>query len=127
MQQRKKINRKSVSLVNSNLHEKRLISKYNKFQRWVAKIIRVELADTYQYMFRIQYKGNARLQQGDAVVNTQGVIFAVALESNRLAMIVTLDSYKEKPKVYGKLEIIEKSLDEVAKDKQKERKLKAIK
>jgi len=125
--QEKKINRKSVSLINSELHEKRLMSKYKKWQHWIAKIIRVELADTYQYMYRIQYKGNARLKQGDAVVNSQGVIFAVAMESNRLAMIVTLDPYMEKPKVYDKLTILEKSMDEVSKDRQKERNLKAIK
>lgn len=122
-----KVNRKYVEIVNSNLEKKRLMSKYSKFQQWISKRFKLELADTYQYLFRIQYKGRVRLKVGDAVVNSQGVIFSVVMESNRLAMLASIDNYMEKPVVRGKLTILEKSTNEIAKDREKERNLKVIK
>lgn len=103
-----KVTRKRVSIKTSQVTKKNLVSKYNKFQLWVAWLIRVQLADRYNYLFRIDYKGMTRLRPNDVVVNSEGVIFLVIQESNRLAMLVTKDAYMEKPKMYGTLTILEK-------------------
>ena len=105
----KKVQRKHVLITNSELVKKRIaVSKYNKFQLWIAKVFKLELKDRYQYLYRIAYKGTTRLKNNDIVCNTDGVIFVVVKEESRLAMIVSKDFFGEKPSVRGKLIIIDK-------------------
>lgn len=102
-----KVSRKHVKIRNSELIKKELKSEYKKWQLWAAKKIGVRVADSYQYLFRVEYFGLTRLKVNDIVVNSEGVIMLVIKESNRLAMLVTKDAYSEKPKVYGNLILID--------------------
>lgn len=102
-----KVIRKFVSIQDSEVTEKKVVSKYKKWQLKAAKWIGVEVADNHQYLFRIDYKGNVRLKPNDIVVNEQGLFFLVPRESNRLAMLISKDALPEKPKMYGKLYIID--------------------
>ena len=104
----KKVIRKHVLIQSSEQTERRVVSKYNKFQLLMAKILRVELADNYQYVFRLDYKGTVRLKPNDIICNDNGIIFLVMRETNRIAMLVSKDAYQEKPKMWGKLTIIDK-------------------
>ena len=105
----KKIIRKTVSVSKSEILEKHLKSKYNKFQRFVSKhILRVHLADAYEFLFRVQYKGSAKLKVNDIVVNSQGVMFAVLREENRIALIVSMGSFVKEPYIKGTITIMEK-------------------
>ncbi len=101
-----KVIRKHVSVQASEMTEKQVISKYKKWQLWIAKIIKVDLADNYQYLFRIDYKGNARLRTNDIVCNSDGVIFLVIKENNRMAILVSQKAFPDKPKMFGTLTII---------------------
>lgn len=101
-----KIVRKRVSIQSSEMTEKRVISKYNKFQLLIAKIINVNLADNYQYLYRIDYKGAVRLRPNDIVCNSDGVVFLVIKENNRLAMLISQDAFPDKPKMFGSLHVI---------------------
>lgn len=102
-----KVVRRHVAIRQSNLVEKELHTKYNKLQLFIAKTFKLNLLDAYQYLYRVEYYGTSRLKANDIVVNSQGVVFVVLKESNRLAMIVSKDSYTEKPKVYGSLTLLE--------------------
>lgn len=101
-----KVVRKRISIQSSQMTEKRAVSKYKKWQLWIAKIINVSLADNYQYLFRIDYKGNVRLRPNDIVCNSDGVIFLVIKENNRMAMLVSQDAFPDKPKMFGSLHVI---------------------
>jgi hypothetical protein len=107
-----KVIRKHVSIQASEMTEKRVMSRYKKWQLIIAKWIGVEVADNYQYLFRVDYKGNVRLRSNDIICNEQGVIFLVLKENNRLAMLVSKDASKDVPKMYGKLTILSKLEDE---------------
>ena len=101
-----KIVRKRISVQASQMTEKKAVSKYKKWQLWIAKKIKVDLADNYQYLFRIDYKGTVRLKPNDIVCNSDGVIFLVLKENNRMAMLVSQDAFPDKPKMFGSLTII---------------------
>ncbi len=101
-----KIVRKRISIQSAEQTEKKAVSKYKKWQLWIAKIIKIDLADNYQYLFRIDYKGNTRLRQNDIVCNSDGVVFLVLKENNRMAILVSQDAFPDKPKMFGSLVII---------------------
>lgn len=101
-----KVIRKHVSVQASEMTEKRVISKYKKWQLWIAKIININVADNHQYLFRIDYKGAVRLRPNDIVCNSDGVIFLIIKENNRMAMLVSQDAFPDKPKMFGTLTII---------------------
>lgn len=109
-----KVVRKHVSIQSAEQTEKRVISKYKKWQLWIAKKIKVEVADNYQYLFNIDYKGTTRLKRNDILCNSDGVIFVVLREQNRLAVLVSRDATINKPKMHGSLFIIS-NLDNEAK------------
>ena len=110
-----KVVRKHVVVQEFEVIDTRLIkSKYNKFVLWLAKVFNWDLKDNLQYVFRVRYTGGTRLQINDVVINKQGVIMVVVREANRIAMLVTRDSFSEKPNLYGKLTII---IDEKEKNK----------
>ena len=112
-----KVVRKHVVVQEFEVIDTRLIkSKYNKFVLWLAKVFNWDLKDNLQYVFRVRYTGGTRLQINDVVINKQGVIMVVVREANRIAMLVTRDSFSEKPNLYGKLTII---IDEKEKNKLK--------
>lgn len=111
----KKIIRQHVSIAESNLHEKQVQTMYSKFQHKIAKLFKLTLADKYQYLFKVRYVGNVRLKQNDVLINSEGVIFVVIMETNRIAMIVSKDAYIEKPKVYDKLTVLEKGKEQTIK------------
>lgn len=102
--------RKHIKVLNYALEKERVAkSQYNKFQRLVAKLIRVKLADKQQYLFQIHYKGNVKLAHGDVIANKQGVIFGVIQgNNNREARIVTLDGFVQKPNMNGTFLFIDK-------------------
>ena len=51
--QPKKVVRKHVKVKQYETVKKNLAkSRYNKFQLWIAKLFKLELLDTYQYLFR---------------------------------------------------------------------------
>ena len=96
--------KKSFQVVKSELVQKILKSKYNKFQRLISKWIKVEPADFHEYLIRIKYKsGNTVLKEDDIVNNRHGVIFVVikTLPLEKLAIIATVQPQKEKPLMYG--------------------------
>ena len=97
-----------VHIKDSQVTEKKLVSRYNAFQRRVCKIIKVTPADSYQYCFRFQYYGNTRLKVNDLVINSEKIIFMIIKESNGLAMMVPSKAYINKPKVYGNLTIVDR-------------------
>lgn len=104
----KKVQRKFINVQKAEVVKKHLNSKYKKWQLKIAKWIGVEVSDTYQYLFRIAYKGSARLKVNDVVATLDGEVFAVMREENRIAMIASSIGYTKKPTVRGKLYIIEK-------------------
>tara|TARA_Y100000593_G_scaffold95011_1_gene198200 strand:+ start:7468 stop:7803 length:336 start_codon:yes stop_codon:yes gene_type:complete len=107
--QPKKVVRKHVKVKQYETVKKNLAkSRYNKFQLWIAKLFKLELLDTYQYLFRVEYFGSTRLNVNDIVFNSTGQIFVVIREQNRLAMLVSKDSWAEKPNMYGTLTILDK-------------------
>ena len=105
----KKVSRKHVSITNSELIKKRVAkSKHSKFVLWVAGLFNLELKDQYQFLYRVSYKGGTKLKPNDIVCNSDGVVFVVVKEQNRLAMIVSKDFFGEKPNVRGKLILLDK-------------------
>ena len=103
----KKVIRDRVSILNSELTKKNLtISDHPKWKLLIIKWLNVEVRDKHQYLFRISYNGSAKLRANDVVANSEGVIFLVIQEANRVAMIVSKDSFYDKPKVYGSLTVI---------------------
>ena len=106
---RNKLVRKFVIIQKSEVVKKHLNTKYKSWQLKLCKLIGVEPADAYQYAFRISYKSsNARLRVNDVVSTEDGEIFGVMREENRIAMLASSEAYIHKPKMYGKLFIIEK-------------------
>lgn len=97
-----------VRIKNSTVTEKRLVTKYSKFQLLVSKFIGVIPEDSYQYCFRIEYFGSIRLKVRDLVINSEKVVFMVVKESNGLAMLVASKAYNTKPKVFGSLTIVDR-------------------
>jgi hypothetical protein len=96
--------KKSFQVIKSELVQKRLKSRYNKFQRLMAKWLRVEPADFHEYLIRIKYKsGNTTLKADDVVINRHGTLFVVidTAPTDKLALIVTVQPQKEKPLMYG--------------------------
>lgn len=109
----KKVSRKTVQIKKAELTRKEPSkSHYNKFQIWVAKKLKLVLQDHNRYLYRIQYTGSTRLKPDDIVFSTQGVMFIVVKEENRLAMILSENAMPERPAVYGTLTILEKSENE---------------
>lgn len=104
----KKVQRKFVTIKNSELLKTHLNTKYKKWQLKIAKWIGVEVADTYQYSFRIDYVGSARLKVNDVVSTQDGELFGVMREQNRIAVLASSIAYVNKPVMRGKLYIIEK-------------------
>lgn len=108
MQTPTKVDRKHVVITFIENQQKRVEkSLYSKFQLKIAEWLKIQVAEQYQYLFDIQYKGNVKLKQGDALANEQGIIFAVVHEKNKVAKIVTMVSYLEIPNIKGKLYLIE--------------------
>jgi len=104
----KKVNRKTITVLESNLIRSVLVSKYKKWQQKLAKILKVRLADAYERGYKIRYKGSTRLKNGDVLFNSEQVLFYVAQEHNRTAIIVTAEATVTKPSVRGTLTILEK-------------------
>lgn len=111
----KKVHKTFVTISQSEVVKKNLDTKYSKWQLRIAKMIKVEVADAYQYCFRINYKGNFKLKANDIIVNESGQIFAVLKELNRVAMVVSHDAFTEKPLMYGKLVIVQRDFDKGSK------------
>jgi hypothetical protein len=88
------------------LLESKLQTKYNKFQHFIAKLFKLVLADTYYHVFRINYKGNARIKKDMLVMNEQGYLFKVADVRNRTMILVTIQPLLQRPKMNGKIVII---------------------
>lgn len=108
----KKINRKNIYILKYELEKKRILS--NEKKKWksqVAKFLKLEIQEKYQYLYRVNYKGSARLKSRDIICNSEGVLFAVVQEQNRRARIVTIDTYAQKPIMHGKFIIVEKAGD----------------
>jgi hypothetical protein len=104
----KKIIRKKVKVKQYEMTKRHIdVSKYNKFQLWIAKLFKLDLLDAHKYVFRIEYYGQTRLKPKQAVVNSQGVVFVVLREQNRVAILVTLYSCFDKPNLYGDLTLLE--------------------
>jgi hypothetical protein len=104
----KKVVRKKVKVKQYEMTKRHMdASKYNKFQLWAAKLLKLDLMDAYKYVFRIEYYGSTKLRTKDIIVNEQGVVFTVLKEQNRVALIVTPYSCLEKPTLYGDLVIFE--------------------
>jgi len=102
-----KVVRERVSILNSELTKKNLtVSDHPKWKLMIIKWLDVQVRDKYQYLFRISYNGTARLRANDVVTNSDGAVFLVIQEANRVAMIVSKDSFYDKPKVYGSLIVI---------------------
>jgi len=94
----------NFNVIRSELVQKNLKSRYNKFQRLISKWLRVEPADFHEYAIRIKYKsGNTVLKEDDIVINRHGTLFVVikTLPLEKLAIIVTVQPQKEKPLMYG--------------------------
>lgn len=106
LKKEKTVQTKMIKIRNSNLVQKELKTTYSKFQLLMAKIFKLNLLDSYQYLYKIDYLGNVRLKPNDIVVNSQGVVFVVLKESNRLAMLVSQKAFAEKPKMYGSLTLL---------------------
>lgn len=104
----KKVNYKHVLVTQSEVTEKRVAeSKYNKFQLWMARRLKIVIKDQHQYLFRVSYKGTARLKNNDIVCTADGIILVVLKQNSGIAMLVTKDHFSEKPSVRGKLTIID--------------------
>lgn len=106
---KKRVKRKHVQILESEMVEKMLVTKYKKWQLFLAKLIKVEVNDAYTYLYRIRYKGSVKLKKNDVVFNSEQVLFGVLQENNRFAMISTAEAFVRRPKVYGNLTILEKS------------------
>jgi len=104
----KKVQRKFVGIQQTEMLTRHKNSRYKKWQLKICKWIKVEPADTYQYSYRITYKGSTRLKPNDVVSTENGELFMVMMEQNRIAVIASSISYVNKPVVRGKLFIIEK-------------------
>jgi hypothetical protein len=92
-----------ITVLQANLIEKQRNSKYNAFQRRVCKIIRVEPADTYQYLFKVSYKGSTHVKVNDIIYNSENLAFVVIKTSLRLLVIVSVASYVKQPIMKGTL------------------------
>lgn len=104
----KKTKRKHVKILNSELEKKRFFDpRFPKWKLKICSILKIEPARQHQYLFRVHYKGGAKLKAKDVVCNKQGVMFAVVQDNNRTARIVTIDGYIQKPTMHGNLIIIE--------------------
>ena len=102
-----KVVRAKVSILNSELTKKNLtVSDHPKWKLLIIKWLNVQVRDKYQYLFRISYNGSSKLRANDVVANSEGAVFLVIQEANRVAMIVSKDSFYDKPKVYGSLTVI---------------------
>lgn len=95
-----------VSLIKQVVVSKEIAQKHNKFQLWLAKVFKLDLAETHKYLFRIQYKGNIKLQLDDIVMNNQGSVFIVLKTLNRMAMIASKDATSQVPLMLGKLQLL---------------------
>tara|TARA_R110000822_G_scaffold127454_1_gene262962 strand:- start:15329 stop:15664 length:336 start_codon:yes stop_codon:yes gene_type:complete len=98
---------KYIKLRESNVENKQLKSRYNKFQLLIAKWLGVELKDSFVYTFRIRFYGG-RLKEGDVLANSENVAFVVIDVANNLALIMTYGAFTQKPKVYNTLTIVPK-------------------
>lgn len=94
---------KNVSMQQNNLVKTELVSRYKKWQLKICKWIKVQPSDAYRYMYRVTYKGNARLKVDDVVTNEQGVIFYVLKEENRIAVLSSYQPLLRRPQMVGKL------------------------
>ena len=92
-----------ITVLQSNLIETRVQSKYNKFQLWVCKIIGVTPSDNYQYLFRVSFKGAVHVKLNDIIYNSENLPFVVVKTSLRMMVVVSLNAYDRKPLMRGTL------------------------
>lgn len=125
MSKAQKVDRKKIQVVDYGLETKRIANKkgkeidshYNKLQRIIANIFKLELAEKYQYLYRLHYKGTS-LRHKDVLSSKHGILFMVVNEQNKRARIVTLDSYKDEPNFRSGLVLIEEARErELTKNK----------
>lgn len=107
---------KFVTIQNRELVKREATKPVSKIKSLLCKVIGVEPREKYQYLFRIQYKGSARLKVNDVVMNEQEALFVVIREENRMAMVVSYENYSQKPAMYGKLIIVTAEKDDGAKN-----------
>jgi len=82
-------------------------TKYNKLQHFIAKLFKLTLADTYYHQYRLDFKSRHKVRKGNILRNEQGVFFYVLDVRNWQMIVVTVHPQLSKPKLHGKLFIIE--------------------
>lgn len=80
-------------------------SKVNRFKRWlIENVWKLKIQDTYYYEVVLSYY-NGRILPKDVIVSSDGIIFYVLNESNRVAKMITYNALVDKPILKGKIQI----------------------
>lgn len=101
----KKIEGKKVSIRSVDFVKKQKIKGYNKFQLFLCKIIMVRPAIHYVFFFNINYYGRNNLQVKDVLTDSEGNIYTVINNINRVALIASYTKFQDKPNIGGFLNI----------------------
>ena len=100
---------RTVSVQENELIKTDLKSKYPQWKLKICKWLRVEVADEYDYCYRIRYtSNNTKLSANDVILNSEGRAFVVLKEMNRIAVIVTPKASVKPPYVMGTFRILQK-------------------
>lgn len=115
--------RKVINVQKVQILQTERVSRYKKWQLKICKWIKVEPADNYTYLVRIQYSGAHSIKPhiNNIIINTEGTLFTVIKESNRIAVIASLGALPNRPNLYGSFFIHESSETEKSKDKPKQK------
>lgn len=105
MSQIKKISNKQVKVKDvQNLGGKE-IHLHNRFQLFVCKLFKITPATAFRYNLSVKYYGTTRLKPKDIVTDSQGNIYTVLHENNRVARMFNYNPLRVSPNISGVLKI----------------------
>ncbi len=103
----KRMTRFIVKVSKAELLKKELKSSIPKWKLRLSSIMGVDVADTYDWCYRVAYSSNSgTLKSGDVLVNSQGRAFAVIKEQSRVAILVTPRPSIDPPILYGTFRVL---------------------
>ncbi|WP_439132965.1 hypothetical protein [Polaribacter sp.] len=101
----KKVTGKKISVRKADVIRREKFLGYNKFQLFICKLIRVRPAFHYTYIFNINYTGSHNLQIKDVLTDSDGNIYTVLKNLNRVAVIASYTKFQDKPNILGSMNI----------------------
>jgi len=106
---KKKVTYKFVNVKKVEVVSTRTTRKPNLVQRLISKVFFILPTEGKQYVMRVQYSGNTRLQKGDVVVSKlDEQTYAVIDEKNRYALLASMPHVTEKPRIHDRLWVLPK-------------------